>query len=351
MICLFASDPGDRNTWLRAWIEIARQEPFAHPAFVEAFLRAGDQAVCLVDRSDCPQIVLPLILRPLALECWAASEKVFDLTSPYGYGGPYGKDVGSSEWAQFWLEYEEFATKERIVSTFLRIDLFAKPESLPPWEIEERGENVVVPLDPSKEELWMGYEHKVRKNVNTARRDGVGIEVDEGASSLECFQAVYASTMERRGAAQAYKFSTGFFRELLNGLSRNCVFFHARRDGQIVSSELVLLSDRRMYSFLGGTFADAFPSRPNDLLKHEAILWGKRTGREAFVLGGGYEPGDGIFRYKLAFSQGRVLPFRVACRVHSATEYARLMAARQDVERMNGSKWCPKLQFFPAYRG
>ena len=48
---------------------------------------------------------------------------------------------------------------------------------------------------------------------------------------------------------------------------------------------------------------------PNDLLKHDVIEHAAAGGLSAYVLGGGYAPGDGIFRYKRAFDPTGVVPF------------------------------------------
>ncbi len=79
--------------------------------------------------------------------------------------------------------------------------------------------------------------------------------------------------------------------------------------GRVVSTELVLVSDAHYYSFLGGTLQDAFVHAPNDLLKHAVIEHGHGAGKTHYVLGGGDQPGDGIFRFKLAFDPEGVVPF------------------------------------------
>jgi tyrosine-protein kinase len=76
------------------------------------------------------------------------------------------------------------------------------------------------------------------------------------------------------------------------------------------------------------TVAEAFPMSPNDLLKHEIVRHGQRTGRIGFVLGGGHRPDDGIFRYKRSFDPAGVHPFRVAKIIGDVHSYGELVAAR-----------------------
>jgi CelD/BcsL family acetyltransferase involved in cellulose biosynthesis len=148
---------------------------------------------------------------------------------------------------------------------------------------------------------------------------------------------LYLHTLERRDAPERYRFARDFFERL----SEHRVYVHALHGDDVVSSELVLLSEHNAYSFLGGTDSDAYELRPNDLLKWELILWAKEQGKRRFVLGGGYRPDDGIFRYKRSFAPHGLVPFFVGRRVLQPKLYRELTertGARGDAD------------FFPAYR-
>ena len=81
------------------------------------------------------------------------------------------------------------------------------------------------------------------------------------------------------------------------------LFFHAHKDGKIVSTELVLVSRDDIYSFLGGTDSVYFYCRPNDFLKHSIIGWGIKNDKKRYVIGGGYNcETDGIYEYKKSFA-------------------------------------------------
>jgi hypothetical protein len=118
----------------------------------------------------------------------------------------------------------------------------------------------------------------------------------------------------------------------------------------VVSSELVLCSAKHVYAFLGGTRQEAFPLRPNDLLRHRTALWAMEQGKRAYVLGGGYQPGDGILRHKRAFAPGGEVPFRVAGLVHDRESYLDLATRRAAHAAARGQEWAPRAGFFPAYR-
>ena len=95
-----------------------------------------------------------------------------------------------------------------------------------------------------------------------------------------------------------YYFPESFFRSIILHLPGQFAFFHVLAGERVVSTELVLLSAEHIYLLPCDPYKVALVNRPNDLLKHAIIEWGGRTGRRAFVLGGGYAGPDGIFRYK-----------------------------------------------------
>ncbi len=334
--------PGERAEWLALWEESPGREPFAHPAYAEIFAPAGERAFALVGEGA----LFPLLHREVA-------GGGRDLSSPYGYGGPFL--TGSGGAGGFWPLAREWTRAEGYASLFARLSLF--PEDLAPVPVGETFEvqpNVVRTLGLDPEAMFLDYDHKVRKNVKRAARGGLTVEFDEAGAEVGRFAAIYLETMERNEASASYRYPEATFARLAREMRGAYVFVHVRKGGRIVSTELVLRSARRLYSFLGGTEAGAFEDRPNDLLKHETILWGLREGYREYVLGGGVataENGgeDGIFRYKLAFapprgdSGGRV-PFSVLRAVGDAGEYARLLALR-------GEGFAPRAGFFPAYRG
>ena len=58
----------------------------------------------------------------------------------------------------------------------------------------------------------------------------------------------------------------------------------------------------------------------------EAIRWGISQGKKRMILGGGYQPGDGVFRFKANFSplRARFCTYR---RIRDAKAYAALTQA------------------------
>lgn len=348
---LDAKTQSDRHKWLSTLAKWPDHEVYCHPDYVSLFApKDGGALAAVIDAGDCG-ILYPFVLQPLSLEPWYEGDHCCDLTTPYGYGGPYRwGNPSSMQVATFWREVHQWLAEQRVVASFVRLSLFEDQMVTFDGHVKILATNVVRDLRDSPEAIWKDYAHKVRKNVKRARSLGVRIQKVESQSALSTFIDVYESTLRRRKARDWYYFSNEFFDQLLNKLQGYVAIFSAFHDDEVVASELILCSRRRIYSFLGGTTITGFEFRANDLLKHEIISWGQREGKDAFILGGGFEADDGIFRYKKGFAPTGEVLFRVGTAIHDEVAYSKLVGMRSRWESTSRPNWRPSGEFFPAYR-
>ena len=82
------------------------------------------------------------------------------------------------------------------------------------------------------------------------------------------------------------------------------------------------------------------------MLKHEIINWGIDKGKKQFILGGGYTPNDGIFKYKQSFEPENCTPFYVGKSIIDQKWYQKLVN-----ERIASDPYFDtSSNFFPLYR-
>ncbi|HVI95983.1 MAG TPA: GNAT family N-acetyltransferase [Anaeromyxobacter sp.] len=341
----------DRKAWEDAWARWPAREVAAHPEYARLFARTCDRVVCALGEGDGAFVLFPLILRPISAEPWAGPrDGRWDAVTPYGYGGPFAWGA-SDDHARYWEAYEDWCRGARIVSTFARLSLFPDQLARLPVRTEDRAPNVVVPLEGGEEALRREYQGKVRRWVRVAERAGLHVEPDLEGARLDDFVRIYRHTMERNGADAWYFFPREFFDAIVERLRGQFAFFHAITRGEVVSSDLVLLSAENVYYFLGGTVQAAFPLGPNYLLKDGIARWAIAHGKRRYVLGGGHEPYDSLYRYKRAYARKGEVPFRVATWVHDESAYAELARERAAFAARGATAWSPRPGFFPAYRG
>ena len=350
---LDASVPAERARWLELWSAWPDREVQAHPTYVELFARQGvDRCLALVSEEQGGGVLFPVVLRPLSEEPWGeVAEACWDVITPYGYGGVYRWGPGLVDGPSFLAGLEDWAREHQVVTAFLRLSLFPEQQLVLPGSRDERMTNVVRDLEIDDDALWADYAHKVRKNVKRARAHELTVEFDSTGAGLDDFLEIYLATMDRRSAGSSFYFERSFFERLVEEIPQGFVFAHVRDpQGRVIYTELVLLSASTGYSFLGGTRAETFAMRPNDLLKHETIRWLRDQGKRAFVLGGGYGADDGIYRYKKAFAPSGDRVFITQSLVLNERAFDTLMSARSEWERSQGRAWSPAQGFFPPYR-
>jgi hypothetical protein len=277
-------------------------------------------------------IAYPLLARSLAD---LGAEGRIDVSSP-PFTGPLGSDdPGPLARAQ---------AAAGVVCLFAHLHPFSgSPELAGVAEPDREIVWVDLSLDP--ERLWSeSYSHACRKNVKRARREGVTVRAAETEADIAEFHRIYTHTMERNEAREGYFLGLDLFQEIFATMPANARFALAEHEGTVVAATLYMHDDEDVYSYLGGADAAHQAVRPTNALVDETVRWAREAGKRRLILGGGYRPGDGIFRFKASFSPQRAT-FRVARRVHDEAEYARLT---DDWKREHDASSEPG--WFPAYR-
>ena len=346
---LDAANIREYETWVRLWSTWPLREVFAYPEYVKLFTRECDRAICLAQESTDGLILLPMILRPLSAEVWAGEHnKHYDIVAPYGFGGPYVS--GKYDIVEFWHHFQQWAVEAGIVSAFFRLSPFAADINGLIDVVEMSGGNVLRSLAEGREGIWKDYKNTVRTSVRRAEHSGVTIKVDEIGESLSDFIPLYYRTMQRCHATQNYYFSTDFFRKITMNIPGQFFLSHAMYEGEVIASNLVLVSKENIYYYLAGSDENYFKMNPNQLLTTAVFQWGIEHGKKCCVLGGGYEGYDGVFQYKKAFAPSGVVPFLVGKHIFDLNEYQKLCEKRKSHELTTGKRWIESETFFPAYR-
>ncbi|MCR4652524.1 MAG: GNAT family N-acetyltransferase [Eubacterium sp.] len=331
------------------WDRIVRSFPnydvFYLSGYSKAFMREapknGTPILLLYEDGD-DRAINVVLKRDVALDD-KLKEKVeegqyFDLITPYGYGGFYGR---VSDWVKLNQAYTAYCMENHYVCEFVRFELFTDYHAHYDGEVETRTHNVVRSLKIPLDEMWMDFKQKVRKNVKKANSYNLSCIIENTGEYLEDFLRIYYSTMSRTDAEDEYYFSRRFYEDV-NEMKDNVMYFHAVYDGKIVSTELVIYGTENCYSYLGGTDRDYFDVRPNDYLKYEIIKWAKAKGFKSFVLGGGYGADDGIFQYKLSLAPHGQYDFYIGRKIFDRESYDKLVDLRSG-EALNE-------KYFPLYR-
>lgn len=268
----------------------------------------------------------------------------FDLSTLYGYGGFWIEGNSKKSIEKMYREYDKYCNEKGYVSEFTRFHLLSNHIDLFSGKVEAYSDNIIRSLDLPLDEIFMDFYSKTRTHIRKSMKYGLKIDFDSTGRRLDEFLDIYYGTMRRANAKTYYLFSKEFF-EKINKLSGQYIYIHALYEGKVISTELVLYGTENCYSFLAGTNKEYFKLSPNSFLKYEIIKWAKQKGLKRFILGGGYELNDGIFKYKKNFAPNGVFKFYVGKKIFDEGKYNKLLKIRQQ------EKDFEKTNYFPAYRG
>ena len=319
------------------------------PEYGKLFSGTGDVCLFVYREGEC-RIVYPFLLRKVPHPAGMSGKfgkEYYDITSFYGYGGPIGTlEAGDTVWNNFYHCFEEYCRNNDIITEFIRFHPLLGNHRFLVGQVEvDRSSSVVfVDLRVSEENIWSGYERNNRKNIKKAYREGLKVILEEAPGHFRDFLEIYQHTLSRNGARPFYYFPPDFYEAIHSDMAGNYLYAHAVDGGKVISTELLLYNDTYIHSFLGGTLESYYELRPNNILKHEVIKWAKERGIHFFMIGGGYQEGDGIFRYKRSFAKGGILDFYIGKKVHNP------VAVRMVEEMLVTQTPRESEHYFPSYR-
>ena len=350
----------DRREWREVRAQFSVRRPHDDPAYLDLMSPSNARARMFYYAGDGFRVMYPFHLCALDPQVVGlAFSRQSIIVTPYGYGGPLvqvdddrldSKDMVDA-WQAAWTDWVQ---QNSVVTEFVREDLHSDRLLARDDGARVLGQqNVIVDLTLDSAARWQSYSAKVRKNVKRAREHGLEVQFSVDDEALTAFSHIYHETMDRRGASDSFYLSSDALRTYIDETraAGEAVLALVVHDTAVVSTELILVGSHEAYSFLGGTLAEAFHMRPNDLLKHEVCEWGHSRGVREYVLGGGLVPDDGIFRYKLAFAPYGVVDFFTRRVVAAPDVYDKIVAHRAACAKSEGSTWSPRPDYFPAFLG
>ncbi|MBI9065477.1 MAG: GNAT family N-acetyltransferase, partial [Marinilabiliaceae bacterium] len=175
------------------------------------------------------------------------------------------------------------------------------------------------------------------------------VEIDVDGDRLDSFLGLYYRTMDRLLANKKYYFNKSYFQAINEKLKGNFAYFYVTHKGIDIATKLVLVSDDKIYYFLGGSHEGYFRMRANEFLHYEIIKWGTRNGKKTYVLGGGYQLNDSLFLFKKGFAPDGNMPFKVGTKIYDQDVYNQLVK-QNEARNMSGAVSQADSEFFPRYR-
>ena len=355
-------------TWHeKQWIEVLDEFNIKDPHYLPAYLRLfeseadrtvhthfGGNGMLFVYGDSRNHVIYPFFKRSISdiplLGNSAAG--LFDIVSPYGYGGPLAQveDESISEelWKGFFSSFDVFCRDSNIVSEFCRLHpMFENHIPISKFSkgtIQRKGRVLYVNLDRSEEEIIAGMGKLHRRDARRASRDpSLAFYIDNEKKFIGDFFNLYTETMVRHEAHRCYMFSLDFFKRACQLLGDHLTLSSVTHDGMVVSGLLSIRYGDLLYHWLAGGKREYFHLNTQNLLYYESILQAHREGYKYCIEGGGVSAEeDSVFKFKEGFSR-QSKDFYVYKRIHLQEEYDKLVKLQRT--GVNSGE-----DFFPWYR-
>ena len=278
-----------------------------------------------------------------------------DIVSPWYFGGPIARftddSIEEEVYRQFLDRFHTYCVDNGIVAEFTRLHpLFRGHLVYRRLTPETRSDRCVVYIDLQQdgELIWHNLSKSNRNAITKGRRLGVEVKILQANEGLSEFQQLYDATMRRKDARDEYLFRPSFFERMATLMPDSVTIVSARFEGRTIASSMFLHKYGFVHYYLSGSDAKFLSLCPNNVLLYEAILWAKNLGYKYFVLGGGYQPHDNLFRFKRSFSD-TLADFCVYKKVHDEEAYERLCQLRDSYDSSMKISTA-KTEYFPEYR-
>ena len=331
-----------RESEWNAYIERALAYEIYHTWFYHTLNKEGEPLLFVFEEEDY-FIALPLIKREISRTSF------YDLTSVYGYCGPFSnKDLSSLSRPtsqNFKTAFINFMHEERCICVFSRLHPFLNQQYLLEniGGLKENGKTIYMDLTIPLEEQKKKYEKRLSRQIKKLRQSGYLIKEADSQDQIKMFTDIYWKNMDRLNASSNYYFDEQYFTNLLNNTTLESKLILIYNGSELICGAIILLSNEVIRNHLSATAADYLKESPSKLMTDEISMIGRRTGKKVFHLGGGVGgKEDNLFKFKRHFSD-LLINDTLWCYIANKEVYNALVEMRVSDEDVNS-------EFFPLYR-
>ena len=239
----------------------------------------------------------------------AIKEELYDLETPYGYGGPLTNCYEKEFLENAFTAYRNECAAQHIVCEFIRFHPFnpiSKLNDLFDFHTQER-QVVIVDLTLTTEERWAKYSKNTR---NILRKTNKKLQRVKNGVSLDNFCSLYELTMDKNNASDFYYFQREYFNKLTK--VKGIELLNVELENSTVSTGFFMHGKELAHYHLSANNCDFLRENGNYALLDFAFENAKEQGCRWMMLGGGRtsDNNDSLFKFKAKFSD-QVLPFYI----------------------------------------
>ncbi|WP_442604290.1 lipid II:glycine glycyltransferase FemX [Paenibacillus sp. KN14-4R] len=269
------------------------------------------------------------------------STPCYDITTPYGYGGPLcsatDEQVIHRMFRSFENVFHAYCLENFILTEFVRFHPLLHNASYY-QAVEPTYIRNTIAIDLKQEEGRFSEHH--RRAIRKATKFELEF-AERPTSDLSQFLPLYTKTMDKRDALSYYYFSNEYFEKLARDLGDRMKLLEIKHQETVISSALFFIEGDIAQYHLQGSSREHETFFPSHYLIYRTMEYMRQSGCKWLHLGGGYAGNeDGLYRFKKGFDTKGELPFYIGKRIHNQEQYQSLL------QQINPQE----LAYFPIYR-
>lgn len=282
---------------------------------------------------------------PFLLQNIDNNKNFFDITTPYGYGGP----IANTNEKNFIIDAEECLNE-----TLIKFNVIAELIKFHPLiqnhlllqniyrgKIIKVCKTISLNIEDYKEEFLLNkiYSYSNRKSINKAYRNGCEILVSKNSESWKNFIDLYELNLKRNKANKKYFFPASYYKMVRKLFDNKYYIFSCKFKNEVISSMLLLYNKYYAHCHLIGSNDLARKLSANNMLHHEVIKWSKINNLNVLHFGGGVtnDEDDAVLKFKRSFSN-QTHDFFVGERIINVKKYNELCRNLVNKNLLNDNK-------------
>lgn len=276
-------------------------------------------------------------------------EPYYDITTPYGYGGPRLIDCEETDQEEvvqaFQVAFQEHCQRENIVCEFVRFHpLFTNAQDFNScYELTFRRHTTGTNLKDFENPIKSEFSRSKQKSIQKALAAGVEYRVHVNPGNLDEFKRLYYLTMKRRDADSVYYFNDDYFNKLLASFGPHLVLVEVLYEEKVIAVGLNLAYGKFVHIHLSGTLEEYHHLSSAFVMRYALVMWGIEHDVELIHEGGGVtgKPDDPLYLFKKQFGKNTEFDYYVSNKIQNQEVY-NLLCEKSEVDAQK--------QAFPAYR-
>lgn len=272
----------------------------------------------------------------------------FDITTPYGYGGPVIVELNGNK-ETLLKNYEEafnkYCNDNNIITEFIRFHPVIQNalDFKMVYETQYLRNTVATIVEGIEDPFMDQFSRSARKKIRRMLRDDkISYEVIESPENLDTFKKIYYDTMDRNDAKDFYYFDDEYFEFVDEKLKNNLLNVNIYYEDKCIASGLYFYYYPYIHTHLSGTDQEYLDMSPAYLLKYATLEFAKDKKIKLIHYGGGTtnDEKDSLFVFKSRFTNEGFFDFYIGKKVYDKEIYEKLVKITKTEDS----------SFFPKYR-